>query len=60
MYEETKTVHPHGNHMQSGHGPGKTYVKDPGGHTVDNTTGGSIPGGTEGGKQHVKVSKGTV
>ena len=60
MYEETKVDHPHGNHMKAGHGEGKVHVKDPGGFTVSNTTGGSIPGGTEGGKTHTKVSKGTV
>ena len=51
--------HPHGNHNVT-HGTGKLFVKDPGGSTPRHETGGSIPGGTEGGKQHVKVSKGTV
>lgn len=59
MYEEHVVKHPHGNHNVT-HGTPKNHVRDPGGATVNNETGGSIPGGTEGGKTHTKVSKGTI
>lgn len=52
--------HPHGNHNVT-HGSGRTFVKDPGGHTVRHETGGSIPGGTVNQDGHAaKVTKGTV
>jgi hypothetical protein len=70
MYEEHNVKHPHGNleakpshgaHAgKEGHGEAKTHVRDPGGATSTLSHGGSLPGGTEGGKTHTKESKGTV